>query len=83
MKLVKSTNGDMDMSGQAGAASKPKPTKTLTDFGDMGDLLSKIESKVEKKVNHEQRAATGKKEKMSAIDRDKERLEKIGNLSAF
>lgn len=73
----------MDGQKQAVPAAKPKSGKTLTDFGAMGDLLSSIEKKTEKQVNHQKRMVQGKREKVSALDRDKERLEKIGNMQAF
>lgn len=60
MQMVKSTDlvgGDMDMSD---TVTKPKaaPKKqqqqkaSLSDFGAMGDLLNKIETKTTKQVNH-------------------------------
>ena len=86
MAMVK--GDDMDMDGGAGSSSKAsgaqkKSKQTLSDFGAMGDLLSKIENKMEKQANHEQRQAAGKKVKESAVDRDKDRLNKIAGLSVF
>lgn len=42
----------MEMDGESFGAAPAKPKKALADFGDMGDLLSKIETKIEKKQNH-------------------------------
>ena len=42
---------DMDIGGLAMQAPK-KPVKTLSDFSAMGNLLSKIESKIEKQASH-------------------------------
>lgn len=78
--------GDINMDGSRSGgpkASQSKPKKTLNDFGEMGDLLSKIENKVEKQATHKQRMATGKQQKITDLDRDKERLEKIGGMQAF
>ena len=73
---------DMDIGGLAMQAPK-KPVKTLSDFSAMGNLLSKIESKIEKQASHQQRIVNSKAMKVSEMDRDKERLEKIGSLQAF
>ena len=78
-----SASGDMDMDGGNFTGNQQKKQKVLSDFGAMGDMLNKIENKMQKQQSHQERQATGKKEKVSALDRDKERLEKIGGMSAF
>ena len=74
---------DMDVGGPAQQAPKKPPVKTLSDFSAMGNLLSKIENKIEKQATHQQRMVNSKAMKVSEMDRDKERLEKIGSLQAF
>ena len=85
MKMAKDASDDMAMddSDKKPSASKAPKKKTLNDFSAMGDLLDKIGSKVDKQVKHQQRAEQGKRQQVSAIDRDKERLNKIGSMAAF
>ena len=52
MEMVKEGQEDMDIDNSAAAISKNSESKkskqTLNDFGGMGDLLTQIESKMEK-----------------------------------
>ena len=58
VQMVKPTNlvgGDMDMSDIVTKPQAPKKQQqkaSLSDFGAMGDLLNKIETKTTKQVNH-------------------------------
>ena len=78
-------NNDMDMDGGANSQKKVKGQSktTLSDFGAMGDLLDQIGTKMEKQAAHQQRMISSKAQKVSEVDKDKERLEKIGSLQAF
>ena len=53
-KLATTADGDMEMDGKvaAAAAGKKPAKKTLSDFSAMGNLLDKIENKIEKQANH-------------------------------
>ena len=82
-KMAKAeSGGDMDMS-DGPSKSQSQPKKSLSDFGAMGDLLNKIETKTTKQVNHQQRLMQGHKHKETAQDRDKDRLNQLASLSAF